>query len=226
MVKSNVKKRIMKKKNYLKRKRIYRKRDKTRAFYPFPQKKRVVLKYSGKFTMDPSGVLATATQVMRANSIYDPNTNLTGTSNTQPYGMDQYEAIYTRYRVLKSKIVVRFMSSSGNSSSGPSEVGIYLGNGEMITDFDLIREVRGSKWNLLPLDKVVTLTNGYNAYKQYEKHIAETTTLLSQNPNDQTYFTCFCRCANDTVDGSIVYAYIDIYYTVEFSDLKNLGKSS
>ncbi len=51
-------------------------------------------------------------QVMNLNSLFDPDRSGVG---HQPYGFDQLAALYARYRVLKTKWEITFMSASSSN---------------------------------------------------------------------------------------------------------------
>lgn len=71
-----------------------------RALAPFPQRFITKMKYSEAYTLT---ALNAYSQIMRINSIFDPNT--TGIGH-QPYGFDQLSPIYNRYRVISCSYVI------------------------------------------------------------------------------------------------------------------------
>jgi hypothetical protein len=78
----------------------------------FPDRFRTTLKYSEIVQVNPSQPFRN--QVYRGNSVYDPD--YTGAGH-QPLYFDQYMLIYERYRVLGSKIIVKFINNSAGSSA-------------------------------------------------------------------------------------------------------------
>jgi hypothetical protein len=68
------------------------------------------LKYFEEFT-NAMTTGAGAQQIMRLNSIFDPNS--TGTGHN-PYGYDQLAALYNRYRVLRTHYKIIFGNQAGS----------------------------------------------------------------------------------------------------------------
>jgi hypothetical protein len=58
----------------------------------------------------------------RLNSLYDPDYTSTG---KQPYMYDQYSAVYNRYRVIKTELIVDIVN---NSSTVPCAAALYVDN--------------------------------------------------------------------------------------------------
>lgn len=72
------------------------------------------LKYSDAFNLASDATLTSYTgsqYVFRLNSLYDPD--LTGTGH-QPYGFDQYAALFNRYKVDKVTVDVIFTTPGGS----------------------------------------------------------------------------------------------------------------
>ncbi len=60
------------------------------------------------------------TYIFRTNDIFDPNFTATG---HQPYGHDTLALVYTKYKVLSSKITVHFAATGiGNSHNGIASI--------------------------------------------------------------------------------------------------------
>lgn len=72
-----------------------------RALTPFAQRYITKMKYSDVFTL--SSALNSGLFYFNLNSIYDPNRSGVG---GQPYGHDQLEALYHRYRVINCSYVI------------------------------------------------------------------------------------------------------------------------
>jgi len=79
-----------------------------------PTSMRVILKYTGHFTAQPSAGLS-SDQVFRLNSIHDPDLTNAG---HQPQGHDQWNFLYGRYRVDKCVVQLIPANVSGGSASG------------------------------------------------------------------------------------------------------------
>lgn len=97
-------------KKYAPKRKVYRKRVRranavvSRTAF-IPDRMFTRLKYSELMAVTYTGLAAPAIYQFRAHSIFDPN--LTGTGH-QPYGHDQYSALYNRYRVYGVKYSVTF----------------------------------------------------------------------------------------------------------------------
>lgn len=77
-----------------------------RGLQPFASRYITKMKYSEVFNLN---VANNYTQVMRLNSLFDPN--FTGVGH-QPYGYDQLSPIYNRYRVIACSYVINSYSST------------------------------------------------------------------------------------------------------------------
>lgn len=75
-----------------------------------PKVKRVTLRYSGVFSLSMPDDGLIRDRWFRANSIWDPNaTDTLGTENGSVYGYSQWANLYTYYKVVGSKITVKWM---------------------------------------------------------------------------------------------------------------------
>lgn len=122
-------KKIMKPKLAVRKKRVYRGRKRVYRFrrmrmLPLAGENRtkmVRLRYCEEVSLNPS---STSYQgyVFTANGCYDPN--VTGVGH-QPSGFDQMMEYYDHYRVVGSKITVKFVSTSINNVN-PAYVAVQL----------------------------------------------------------------------------------------------------
>jgi hypothetical protein len=96
---------------------------------PFPPRTRRVLRYAEtfQFTTGAAGVLGTE-QVMRLNSLFDPNS--TGVGH-QPYGFDQLALLYAKYRVLTCHVELRF--TTPGAANDILCVALFSGVGNILT---------------------------------------------------------------------------------------------
>lgn len=90
----------------------YAKRKRTtlvnKSLTPFASRFITQMKYSESYLLSSSN---NYTQIMNLNSIFDPNR--TGIGH-QPYGRDQLDQIYNRYRVIKCSFVINGYSTTGD----------------------------------------------------------------------------------------------------------------
>jgi len=76
-----------------------------RSLQPFASRFITKMKYSEAFNFN---ALNNYTQIMRLNSVFDPNSAVGG---HQPYGFDQLTPIYNRYRVISCSYVINCFTS-------------------------------------------------------------------------------------------------------------------
>lgn len=109
-------------------KRKYKKRGRRRkskltlTAAPVPKSKMVKMRYGFFGTLNP-GAGTTATWVVRANSIFDPDASGAG---HQPYGHDQWQTFYNHYVVLGSKITVDAISTDATAKTGQAIASVSL----------------------------------------------------------------------------------------------------
>lgn len=125
-----------KRKNY-RRKRTYRKKttvNVNRALQPVPQRFIVKMKYAEDVQLNSSG-----NYQFNLNSVFDPNR--TGTGH-QPYGHDQFAALFNRYRVVSVGWRICALSSTV-----PLQVGAVPSNEpQVITSMDILKEQPRAKY--------------------------------------------------------------------------------
>lgn len=80
----------------------------------FPKRLCVSLRYVTDIDV-PSHEDGAAPYIFRMNSIYDPDVTSAG---HQPFGHDQYQAIYSKYCVIGAKVKVEILSNALTSASG------------------------------------------------------------------------------------------------------------
>lgn len=105
----------------------------------------VKLKYCENFIFTLSSVNLQTNRIFRINDLYDPNYTTTG---HQPYFRDQMFALYTRARVLSSKILVQF---APNTNQAIDCILCPVSDGAVDTDYTLSRERKGSKGRICNL---------------------------------------------------------------------------
>lgn len=149
-----------------------------------PVKKVMSFRYATtKISTDTSP--ATYSRVLfRTNSLYDPD-NATG--GHQPMYFDQLGALYDRYSVLSSKIVVSFQATPG--ATVPCLVWIRPLDvpSTQVADPDTIREQYGVRTKLLTTQWPNTkLSMGWNCKSIMS--VSDNTASWSQNPTEQRYW--------------------------------------
>lgn len=194
---------------------------------PFPPSAVVSLRYTDNLgTINPAAGLA-GVYTFRANSINDPN--FTGTG-TQPYGHDTLATVYSKYRVLSSKITVH-MFQDGTTGADLGIGAIALSTSSVGTTDPLLATQRPSTtykpFSILENSKgIVKLTKTFNTRKFFGNNIkSHTTALFALNPVEQAFFHVYAQGITPTSDISAVYLYVTITYRVLVSDPLALGAS-
>lgn len=189
-----------------------------RYYDPFPYKQYAILRYSEVVSIVPSAGIP-GHYLFRANGIFDPN--YTGTGH-QPYGHDQYAAIYNHYQVLESTITMS--PTQGNVD------GIYgitlLADTTTENDYDTIREMKSTRMSIkqdstgMPSPNV---KNYYNSKLYFNKN--QQSALFGASPGDSYYFDCWNEGRTSGVSGASTPFLITITYKVMMFEPKKLGQS-
>lgn len=181
---------------------------------PFPTRQRAVLRYSTNHTFNPTSVLPD-TYIFRANSIFDPDYSGTG---HQPYGHDQYQAIYKYYRVKKAIITVTSASTGGNNVLGVAT----RATTQPTNDIEGLREIKGTRYTpLAHSDNPIKLTLSHSPLGDDR---SDQTAVFGNNPDDTQYFHVWCAPQGMSDPGQIAVC-IDITYFVEMWEPLYLGTS-
>ena len=193
--------------------------------YPIAQRLRTILCYTEKVTF---AALPSIDQQFRLNSLFDPN--LTGTGH-QPKGFDQLAALYNRYRVYKCEYKITFAQFS-------NAVPIYCGVAPTntltgFTDITDHAEMSESKY-VIAVNSAPLLTGSFRGTVDLAKlngktriaYEADDTTqaLTTTNPAEQLNLHVLCQTLDNSTNLS-VYAFVQLWYHVEFSDPTQLGQS-
>lgn len=183
-----------------------------------PDKTRVNLQYSDIINVNPG--LPRATYIMRGNSLYDPD--FTGTGH-QPLYFDQYMALYSKYRVLGSRIKVTFINNQGSSSAVlalvPSTEPVIL------TTYHGIREIPRAKATApipvaarypfsLTSSSTTRVMCGLSSAEQWDEDWSGTSTT---NPNQIWYWLIYTQTADNTAN-DVGQLQIDLVYDCVFYD--------
>lgn len=182
---------------------------------PFPSRTTAVLRFSKNLSLDASVPVA-ANNVFRANSIFDPDQTGIG---TQPYGHDQYAAIYGRYRVKAAYITVQNTSTGNNACMG---VTVRASTSLTVDAIDL-REIKGTVWTPLantPDSKKIS--QKWNLSDMVSTDGTEA--VFGTNPASETYFHVWVS-SNGIADPAAVGVAVDIAYVVEMWDPLRLAAS-
>lgn len=182
---------------------------------PFPFSQTAIMRYSCNISLDPSSVVAVS-HVFRANSIFDPD--LSGTGH-QPYGHDQYQAIYKYYRVKKAIITASSTNTGANNIMGVA----IRASGTVITDPENIREIKGTRYTPLANDPASNrIQQTYNLSSTEDRHLS--TASFGANPSNNQSFHVWAA-PNGSSDPTSLSVAVDIVYIVEMFEPIILGTS-
>lgn len=134
-----------------KKKKMYKKNTKM-AIPTAPKNFQLVkLKYAEEYNLSLTPTLASDWRLLRANDLYDPNYSGSG---HQPYFRDQMYALYTKARVLSTKITVIF---APDTNQAVEIILCPLPEGIQETNFQLAKERKGTRSTIINLGKIKTL---------------------------------------------------------------------
>ena len=183
---------------------------------PFPSKKRTTMVYCSVQTFTPP-VLATGITVVpfRFNSLFDPEVTLGG---HQPYGFDQWMAIYTRYTVISATARFTINPSQPSAYSGNFGLNIKDLTSPVVTDEQTIIESQYS--NHKPYNQTSgpeTVTLKLDVAKYFGVHdVMDDDTLSGTNltdSNKQALLNCWISgdlASTPSSTGTLVITY-DVY---------------
>lgn len=192
----------------------------------FPEKIRTTLRYTDvTASYAASSGSYIASMIYKCNSLYDPYYPVGG---HQPYGFDQYMAIYNHYSVIKSNIKVTFQQHN-DSVNMPGVVGInYDDDGTDASTVTTRMEKTGRK-NYAAVGQNNHTVVLYDRWSCKQKFGADSNNLdknigsISTDPSEvSTWFIWYAN--NGSVTGYIQ-VIVDIEYDVEFTELKDFGPS-
>lgn len=212
-----------------------RKKSKTRALnvsrnmvkvgQAFPKTIRTVLRYveSGSLTVGSSSY----NQIFyKCNGLYDPLDSLGG---HQPYGFDQYTAIYNHYKVFKSRVIVQWHVSTGARHEGLI-VGVNITPGSSDSDTPQTKmEKQDGRTNyrwISPSGDSTAITNKSwtpKAYFGIQKEESELSAAVGADPAELSHYCVWA--SNPAGAETFVFYTVTVEYYTEFSEPKSLGGS-
>lgn len=192
--------------------------DGTRTF-GFPSTILTKLRYVESYTLT-STTGSMATQVFRANSIFDPDQ--TGVGH-QPLYRDQYADLYNKYVVIGSKITA-YVCNTGTASA--LTVGIVGDDDGSFSSTSTTRmEQSNSTFTMLGKsgsgNDCATLVCTYEPRRDTgvdAKSDGSSSTSQGSNPSDTYHWALWCT-SSDQTSTNVLNALIEIEYTVKFSEL-------
>lgn len=202
-----------------------------RMQWGFPTKIITKIKYVDFIPLGPFTNLTPTGNIFRMNSIFDPDFSLGG---HQPMWRDNYASIYENYRVLGSKITVKFCPSvwSYNGSFGPIIAGIV--GSDDTTGFSSVAstlcEQNDSVWTMVTLDAGYPQLEYTYSPTKLGRDVTDDTmgASVSSNPS-QAWFAYVWAAQNNSssapaTTGEIIIS-VQIDYTVEFFELASQNEN-
>lgn len=226
-----------KKKNYVRKKRPYRRRWRRRRGYrgtaltnmntrgPLPRTYKAKLRYTESITLNP-GAGTVQTYTFNMASLYDPN--YTGTGH-QPLGFDQLISMYDHFCVIGSKLTATFSPSSGMAV--PTTVCLNLdADVSTLGDIDNAIEQNSSKYCLLnPQSPPQTLTMSYSpkTFMGISKPLSadKLQGTASANPTDCSFVNIYCQATDGSSDPGAIDVAVTIDYVAIFHEPLTLAPS-
>lgn len=220
---------------YKRRKKIYKKRKPVRRnrrdtvstvnkTNPFPQKFVTKLRYQERYVLDPP-LAGLATQVMRANSVFDPD--YTGIGH-QPRYFDELMSSYDHYVVLGSKITVIANNSQGEAMNFAIQ---RTDDGAVSTTWNDVVENRNCVFTTINASnaggntKKLSLT--YSPKKALGRSPWDPNLRgdAASNPSEGFYFNVIIGAFNEANNPGPTVISVIMDYTVAFSEPKRVTQS-
>lgn len=197
---------------------------------PFPATKRVTLVYEENQAIQLSlGAGNYVAKTYRCNGPFDP---LADTGGHQPYGWDQWAAIYDQYCVDSSSISVEYCGQRTSSTIGPTDTALVAGicrtDGPTTwVDLESFQETRDSKSRLFgQQDGTIRLSHTYSSKLFAGKQKDALQAQVNGVPVEEMYWVVIVGQPSGSVnDNSSTAIKVRITYNITFTELKKLAKS-
>lgn len=223
-------KRRSRKKRYLRRSRRRAGFLRLKAPSGWPNRVRVKLNYfdAGPYiTVDYPNYSESAYQ-FRANSVYDPDYALGG---HQLMGFDQWAALYNHYRVISSKITVRFIPDPGYDFLGCIGIAV-CDNASIPGHVGLVEGQKNYRWRNITSTtgdtRIWKVSKTYSAKKYFGPRalVQNQYATVATNPTEDVLFTIigYRRWVGQLA--TVIICQTKITYYVEFCEPKAILPSS
>lgn len=189
-------------------------------FDPFPAKMRATMRYSQVIELLPTAGVP-APYLFRANSIFDPD--FTGTGH-QPYGHDQWQAIYNHYNVRSCVITMTPCAANSDQIFGVT----LTDDSTVQSDYNTIREIKGTRMAICKEagGAPPTVTNYFNVNQNFDIPFQKATSAsFGQNPSEGMIFHCWSEGPGATTGGSTNRYMITLTYDVDMWEMRDLNQS-
>lgn len=192
----------------------------------FPEKIRTTLRYCDIIpSIGASAGATVSSTIYNCNGAYDPYYVVGG---HQPYGFDQYMAIYNHYSVIKSTIKVTFQQQN-DTNNFPGVVGINMDDDGTDGSTATTRVEKTGRRNYAVIGQDATQVTLYDKWSCKTKFGANANDLdknigsASSNPAEVS--TWHLWYLNNGASTGYVQILVDIEYDIEFTELKDFGPS-
>jgi len=191
---------------------------------PFPIRMVATLRYCETIAVTSS--LATIANFnMACNSIYDPN--LSGTGH-QPYGHDTYANIYNQYTVLRSKIKATPTKGGANTSMtygvGIEDTILSAGSIDAWAERPTYTVTSTQPYSSTGSKPVIKYWDRAKRFP-HEDLYRTVSAPFGANPSEIEVFNCVVQDTSGATSLGTVYWFVEVEYTCEFYELKDLGSS-
>jgi len=192
----------------------------------YPDQLRCVLKYNQSY--NTSGSVSPASQVFRANSLFDPD--LTGTGH-QPNSFDQIAAIYGTYCVTASRATVQIVNQQ--SATGLKVAAVYSDQNvgsytvENLCELKYAKSVTVSETTSGPNVVNINFPTMSMSTLQGQRDLRDDPnnyTLVTTNPVDPTFFIIRVT-STDAVTTSAMGVNVTLWFDCTFKELVPPGES-
>lgn len=192
-----------------------------------PNTKKITMKFSYCDNINTFAYGVTNGKVFRGNSVYDPDY---ATGGHQPYGMEQMVSLYNSYTVIATSAILTISNEDAHTTIR-AHLGVLNKNTASLMQSNTYQETPRVKTALVNGNQVKTMKIRFNPNKLLgiTKPLTseEVTQSISSNPNEVPYIHAAFSNADQALNDTKPITYkIDIYYTVIFSDPKNIGPST
>lgn len=194
-----------------------------------PKRKLIKFRYAQEFTL-AAAAGSTTSQIMRANSLYDPDYSGTG---HQPLGYDQWSVFYDHYVVIGCKIKVTFDASAESGNSLPLSCGLVLDDNASLStaSTSALTEANNSKTkHFNSLDRTITSITAAVAPHKFlgrSKPLSdpELKAAFNANPVEQCYWVIWMTNEDPATAATYVKCYVDMEYTAVLIEPKDITQS-
>lgn len=204
----------------------------------FPKTLQVKMPYVQHIALATQTAPAGTFNNFRCNSIHDPDATILGVGEHRPLGWNEWGTFYNHYTVKSSKITVTYLMDNSGTANDQIVFGIFKSDDSTVptSATDLLeqpstRYVIGNATNNLEGGGLKKVNHSFNARSDFnvskvmdnQKRIGG---LFGANPEEQMFWHVFAYNLDTLVDVPAVKITVDIVYTCEFGEAKEIAQST